>query len=63
MKFLHHFNPWAPLPTVPELEAEELAELRRSLYLEDKRADHHLANARALRERIAKLEGAARGPR
>ena len=60
MKLLQHLNPWAPLPTVPELEAEELAELRRSLYLEDKRADHHEANAQALRQRIAKLEGGKR---
>lgn len=52
---LRDLNPLAPLPSIDTLEQEELAELRRELYLEDKRADHHLANVAALRARILKL--------
>jgi hypothetical protein len=58
---LRDFNPFAPLPDVATLQAEELDELQRALYLEDKRADHHLANVCALRQRIAKLESLGGG--
>jgi len=48
-------NPFVNPPTVKTLVEEEVAELQRELYLEDKRADHHRANAEAIQKRIRKL--------
>ena len=48
-------NPFAKPPAVETLVQEEVAELQRELYLEDKRADHHRAQADALQKRISKL--------
>lgn len=52
---LRDINPFADPPTVGTLVEEEIEELRRELYLEDKRADHHRAQAEALEKRIRKL--------
>ena len=46
------------LPSVTTLVREEIEELQRLVYLEDKRADHHRAIAEAHRARIAKLNTA-----
>ena len=48
-------NPFAKPPTTKTLVQEEFEELQRELYLEDKRADHHIAQAETLRKRIEKL--------
>lgn len=58
---LQHLNPFAQPPGVQTLASEELDELRRLAYLEDKRADHHRENAEALARRIAKLEAMLKG--
>lgn len=58
---LRDMNPFAPPPGVQTLASEELDELRRLAYLEDKRADHHRENADALARRIAKLEKLLKG--
>lgn len=52
---LRDINPFADPPNVKTLIQEELEELKRELYLEDKRADHHIAQAEALRKRLKKL--------
>lgn len=57
-KLLRELNPFAPPPTVVTLLREELVELQRECYLEDKRADHHRAQANALSARITKIETA-----
>lgn len=56
-KFTRYFQP----PTVATLKQEELAELRRMHYLEDRRADHHRAQADAIQKRINKLEQPTNG--
>jgi len=61
MTSLHTFhwrdlNPFAKPPTVKTLMQEELDELQRALYLEDKQADHHRAQAEATKQRIFKLK-------
>lgn len=58
---LRHLNPFAPPPDVHTLASEELDELRRLAYLEDKRADHHRENADSLARRIVKLEKLLKG--
>lgn len=58
IKLLRELNPFAQPPTVDTLLREELVELQRELYLEDKRADHHRAQANALNARITKIETA-----
>lgn len=55
IKLLRELNPFAQPPTVDTLVKEEFEELQRELYLEDKRADHHIAQAETLRKRIKKL--------
>jgi hypothetical protein len=54
---LRDLNPFAPLPDVPTLAREEIAQLEREQYLEERRADHHRAQADALGQRLAKLRG------
>lgn len=58
---LRDLNPFAPPSGVHTLASEELDELRRLVYLEDMRADHHRENAEALARRIAKLEKLLKG--
>lgn len=53
---LRDLNPCAKPPGVQTLASEELEELKRQCYLEDKRADHHREQADALARRILKLE-------
>lgn len=60
---LRDLNPFAQSPGVQTLASEELEELRRLAYLEDKRADHHRENADALARRIVKLEKLLKGDR
>lgn len=60
---LRDLNPLAPPPGVQTLASEELDDLRRMAYLEDKRADHHREQAEALTRRIAKLEKLLKGDR
>ena len=60
---MRDLNPFAPPPGVQTLASEELEELRRLAYLEDKRADHHRENADALARRIVKLEKLLKGDR
>lgn len=43
------------LPTVTTLIREEIEDLQRLVYLEDKRADHHRAASEAHSARIIKL--------
>lgn len=58
---LRDLNPFAPPPGVQTLASEELEEIKRQCYLEDRRADHHRENAEALARRISKLETMLRG--
>lgn len=58
---LRDLNPLAQPPGVQTLASEELDELKRLCYLEDKRADHHREQADALARRIAKLETMIKG--
>lgn len=58
---LRDLNPLAPPPGVQTLASEELDELKRLCYLEDKRADHHREQADALARRIVKLEKLLKG--
>lgn len=55
MKLLREMNPFAKEPTVRTLIGEEIEELKRALYLEDKHADHHRARAQELQQRLHKL--------
>jgi len=43
-------------PTVSEVIAAELEELKRELYKQDLLRDHHAAQCAAITKRIAKLE-------
>ncbi len=58
---LRDLNPFAPPPGPVTLIREEIADLCRLHYLEDKRADHHRENADALARRIVKLEKLLKG--
>lgn len=55
IKLLRELNPFAPPPTLGILMQEEFDELQREFYLEDKRADHHRAQAEAIQARMRKL--------
>lgn len=58
---LQHLNPFAQPPGVQTLASEELEEIKRQCYLEDRRADHHREQADALARRIVKLEAMLKG--
>ena len=53
---LRDLNPFAEPPTLGTLMQEEFDELQREFYLEDKRADHHRAQADAIQARMKKLD-------
>ena len=48
-------NPFAT-PTIKQVIAAELENLRRELYKQDLLRDHHAAQVEAITKRIAKLE-------